>query len=362
MTTQNDQPQTDFCLPMIRHLKGADMPSAERAADVMRGYPTARQQEFAGAMIERDPRAIDYLEQAPILLLPVSMFGRRKMRQVSAEPNASATPPLNGATFEAGLNEWRDVIRMGWRLPKVLAHYKLAPQLRAVKAGACATSNLWALSLISYAGIDGARLAGAIPKVLTHQRVWLSAVRAWQRQFLRRRVCDEWEPGLRWAALAFARGPHDPGNATFAEDLYDFSAVAGAGFNDRMTLAEALNECAAWHTRDEAAVALGFGMNELDFVRSHKVQPDWEVPIHPFPARWSSGAWEAIALTTGRALWEEHVAMSHCVDTYFTDVILGDSRIYSIRHNGHRKATLEYRSGYVLARTDIVQQTRPTDG
>ena len=59
------------------------------------------------------------------------------------------------------------------------------------------------------------------------------------------------------------------------------------------------------------------------------------------PLHWEYGSISFVALQTGKALRAEGAAMHHCVASYWQNVVNGRSRIYSIRENGRRVATLE---------------------
>ena len=61
----------------------------------------------------------------------------------------------------------------------------------------------------------------------------------------------------------------------------------------------------------------------------------------PLPLLWEYGGLSFVALQTGKALQAEGAAMHHCVASYWENVAEGKSRVYSIRENGRRVATLE---------------------
>ena len=68
---------------------------------------------------------------------------------------------------------------------------------------------------------------------------------------------------------------------------------------------------------------------------------DTVIDYTPLPLLWEHGGLSFVALQTGKALRAEGAAMHHCVATYWRNVVDGKSRIYSIRENGSRVATLE---------------------
>ena len=68
---------------------------------------------------------------------------------------------------------------------------------------------------------------------------------------------------------------------------------------------------------------------------------DTVIDYTPLPLLWEHGSLSFVALQTGKALHAEGRAMHHCVASYWRNVVDGKSRIYSIRENGSRVATLE---------------------
>ena len=71
---------------------------------------------------------------------------------------------------------------------------------------------------------------------------------------------------------------------------------------------------------------------------------DTVIDYTPLPLLWEYGGLSFVALQTGKALRAEGAAMHHCVASYWQNVVNGKSRIYSIRENGSRVATLELTS------------------
>ncbi|MBU9199844.1 PcfJ domain-containing protein [Burkholderia multivorans] len=63
----------------------------------------------------------------------------------------------------------------------------------------------------------------------------------------------------------------------------------------------------------------------------------------PYVQQIQMGELEAVSLNTSDDLWEEGAVMVHCVGTYDEPCFRNQSRIYSIRRNGERVATLEIR-------------------
>ena len=70
----------------------------------------------------------------------------------------------------------------------------------------------------------------------------------------------------------------------------------------------------------------------------------WEVPIHPMTV----GEFTAVALASGKDLWDESVAMRHCADLYAKPCQEGRALLFSVRTaSGDRYATiaLEHKDG-----------------
>jgi hypothetical protein len=68
---------------------------------------------------------------------------------------------------------------------------------------------------------------------------------------------------------------------------------------------------------------------------------DKVIDYKPLPLLWEHDGLSFVALQTGKTLHAEGAAMHHCVATYWRNVVSSESRIYSIRDNGNRAATLE---------------------
>ena len=81
---------------------------------------------------------------------------------------------------------------------------------------------------------------------------------------------------------------------------------------------------------------------------------DTVIDYTPLPLLWEHGGLSFVALQTGKALHAEGAAMHHCVASYWENVVEGKSRIYSIRENGSRVATLELTSW-------LTQDKKPND-
>jgi hypothetical protein len=113
--------------------------------------------------------------------------------------------------------------------------------------------------------------------------------------------------------------------------MVDFVCAHADTFNLRWSLERALAEEHKWHAE------LGLAQT----VERTGLPLDTEIDYAPLPPAWECGGLSFVALQTGKALHAEGVAMHHCVATYWQRVVDGDVRIYSVRENGNRVATLE---------------------
>jgi hypothetical protein len=102
-------------------------------------------------------------------------------------------------------------------------------------------------------------------------------------------------------------------------------------FNPLWTRERARAEEQMWHADlavSEAVERTGAPLNTV-------------VNYTPLPLLWEYGGLSFVALQTEKALHAEGAAMHHCVASYWENVVEGESRIYSIRENRSRVATLE---------------------
>ena len=126
--------------------------------------------------------------------------------------------------------------------------------------------------------------------------------------------------------------------------MTDFVRSHPDTFNPLWTRERARAEEQKWHA--DLAVA--------EAVERTNVPLDTVVDYAPLPLLWEHGGLSFVALQTGKALQAEGAAMHHCVASYWANVVEGKSRIYSIRENGSRVATLELTSW-------LTQDKKPND-
>jgi hypothetical protein len=254
------------------------------------------------------PYAIDYLQQAPALVLAATGDARLMLREERLKV---------ARQFIAACGH-------GPRLNELMKTYGLATPLRALSGHALRHKH-WDL-LTALSTLPASALAQSIPKTLDQQRNWLEALARWRLHTGRR--FNNGELLLGWAAANLG----DARYRRYIGDIADFAGSNFRTFNPRWTLEHAKAASDRWH----AAVALRpFGFAAM--------APDWEKPIDyaPLPSQLEAEGFTFHALQTRHDIYIEGELMHHCVRTYADRVAAGHSRLYSVRLNGQRVATLE---------------------
>jgi len=258
--------------------------------------------------------AVDYIEQAPVIALAVHGPNNHhlELRRVRAAIVA-------GFLAKAG---------RAHRLNELLRTLDLKPALRQLHAANLRRRDHALLELLN--SIEGPRLAQVIPSEPTDQRAWLD----WLDQ-LHVRTHGSGAQLHRRAFLLWAVSHcRDTPAWLVAGDIYDWVRSPGSGFSPRMSYGQAFAASQRWH--EEVANRLP------SHLRTGRRLLDRRVARYaPLPERWEHEGWQFVALNTLLALEEESLRMHHCVRTYWSRILDGQSRIYSIRHEGRRLATLE---------------------
>jgi hypothetical protein len=270
---------------------------------------------------QQHPFAIDYIEQAPVLVIGAT-FGASSKKVSHAERQfvASRFKRIEGKKLKAAMKEFH--------LPYPLR------KLRSTAIAPSYTAVIWRLRRV-----NPSTLSQSIPDKVNHQRWWLTAIRtACRRAENRSRPLSdeafEWlvkrlrvEPGVRARDMA-AR----------AADVTDMF-VSGR-FNPVWTFDEAIAAHAQWVADVAKRVSLA------DFVKQYGVDLEHEVDYSPQPNEPTThDVYEFVPLRSGEALFVEGTIMRHCVPSYMRDILSGGSCIYSMRREGKRIATLELSSG-----------------
>lgn len=298
---------------------------AQDAAKAMFGNQALHR--AAAALGGSHPRALDYIRQAPVIVLSAAV-GMTGLRAGSAT-QAFAGPPM------------RLMCDRGDRLRDVMRHYGCAYQLRRL-APSVLHPVRWP-AIYHLGQLPPSTLAQAVPEKRTQQDVWLRALTGWTER-CRDRCQNAWFQ-FDWAAVALretARGDeHQAGDlADMLMEAAKPTPRAGAVFDPKWTLAQARAAMERWHRaigrmRAEQSAANGLGVGFSDPV-AYAPFPDEPISVNGFTF---------VPLRSCEDLWVEGVAMRHCVAIYSQDLVYGLARIFSIQQDGRRIATAEWRHG-----------------
>lgn len=268
---------------------------------------------IAALMAAAHPYAIQYIEQAPAVV-PFCTFGR------------PVTTRQDRAYIAA---RFGSAVHMGPRLKELLSGFGAPLQIRKLSAYSVNSTSFPAL--IQLRKIEPSDLAQAIPDKPGQQAKWLRALREvvrFEKTFSHRDHSGLW----RWAVMTFGR--ETPSHEE-VRDLLDMLQREPEIFNPKWTMAGAIEAQERWH-RDLAKQT-----SEEKFLRSHGFGFEDQFDYAPLPDHGEAGGFEFVALRSGLDLFTEGAAMRHCVSTYVRKVMSGQSRIYSVRKDGRRVATLE---------------------
>lgn len=291
-------------------------------------------QSFACEMAAGHPYALDTIRQAPVIVLAANS-GRTGGCGWDARGNAAAQ-------LAWALDQKR-------RLHDVMRLFSCGSHLRRLDGKALNPKD-W--DMVRFIGnMPAQKVAPAIPDSVREQKAWLRAIESWSDRLKgrsRNRVRDLRLLGLPWAVGALRDCPR--GEHGTAADLADFYAVATGTidqpgiygdrpvFDPTWSYEQARRAQERWHVAlskikvDSAAfAAAGFGDGEA-------------VPYHPFPDQpVMISDFEFVPLRTCLDVFEEGARMHHCAATYAPDVASGSARLYSMRQDGKRLATVCYR-------------------
>ena len=272
-----------------------------------------RSAKFAATVHER---AIDYIEQAPALVLFILPEDRK--RKLAGGDRAYAAHRL---AYHC---------RQGVRLKEIMKSYGLTMPLRKLKGKALAPENAAVVRLL--ATLPPSVVSQAIPNSIVDQRRWLSAVSEWHRICGKARWADAY---IEWAVTQLAKHKvrkSDVGTIT------DFIGRGDLPLNLAWEWPRAIAAADDWHDRLSAGDAKArFG-----------VMADQVVDLGTHPDHTVLYGLEFVALRTPTAIHAEGKAMHHCVASYVQAVVNGLANIVSIRRDEQRVATLELRDGHVM--------------
>lgn len=265
--------------------------------------------------------AIEYIEQAPVLVIGVT-FG------------ASLKKPTRGeSAFIA--NRFKRI--EGMRLKDAMKEFQLPYPLRKLRSTAITpsmTEVIWDLR-----SVPPSALSQAIPDRPGCQKWWLNAIKA-AKDRARWRSRQFPAEAKQWLATRIVVTPGVNGRqlAAQAADLTDM--FIDGRFNPVWTFEEAVNAHAQW------AVDQAKRMSSSSFAAKYGVDLEHAVDYAPQPNEPRTvGEFEIVPLRSGEDLVVEGTIMRHCVPGYMSELLSARSCIYSMRRNGKRVATLELSSG-----------------
>lgn len=279
-------------------------------------FPNQGLQPVAQLMASSHRYAIDYIEQAPAIVL--------------AATRGHAPRSRNERSYLTG--QIAEFCRRGDQLRNVMRAYDLPLPIRKLK-GSALSPNKWPV-LFRLKRLDNSTLSQIIPEQSAQQQRWLRALDGWLDRMGRRNAGDG-TLFFNWAAVAFCR----IGNSEieFCRDLADFAAANRDTFNEGWSVAQAQRAQEEWH------LSLARRSTAAEQMAKSGVKFDTPIDYAPLPAAIDLNGLSFQALQSGEDLFVEGAAMRHCVATYISAVVSGQSRIYSIRDQGKRVATMELR-------------------
>jgi hypothetical protein len=256
--------------------------------------------------------AIDYIEQAPVIVLAAT----RGHAHVLSSEWAFVKEQLS------------NMCKSGAQLRDVMRAYGLSLPLRLLDGKVLTSSRATVIRRLAL--MNPSTLAQIIPASQQKQNAWLQALQNWcdgmaSRAEANNNRCLFFE----WAATNYPGVTYSEANGV--RHMVDFVCAHADTFNPRWNLQRARAEEQKWHAE----------LAKVEMVERTGVGLDTEIDYTPLPPIWEHSGLSFVALQTGRALHAEGAAMHHCVASYWQRVVNGDSRIYSILENGVRVATLE---------------------
>ena len=258
--------------------------------------------------------AIDYIEQAPVIVL------------AAAHGNAHVSWSERAFIQE----QFRKMCESKAQLRDVMRSYGLPLPLRLLDARVLTASRATVIRRLAL--MNPSTLAQIIPATRQKQNAWLQALQNWCEgmAMASHPAANDYRClFFEWAATNYPGVTYT--EADGARHMVDFVRAHPDTFNPLWTRERARAEEQKWHA--DLAVA--------EVVERTGVPLDTVIDYTPLPLLWEYGGLSFVALQTGKALHAEGAAMHHCVASYWQNVVDGKSRIYSIRENGSRVATLE---------------------
>lgn len=303
-----------------RHIPGllADAwrePAAERASALYR----PAQASLAHLLAMTHQYAIDYLEQCPALLAFASWgYASRK-----PEHRMLIARRFGG------------MVSRGPKLREIVEQFQGAYPLRRIK-GKAITGGSYRI-LVDMRTLSPSELSQMIPASTKEQERWLRGMHfvRWQsKRLAMSKVDPAWRWGAKAVSAALAEGVPQPENQLHT--IFDFIGRSNRPLNPSWTFRSALEAAEDWHRE------LRVRTEAESFTKHHGLKIEEDIDYYPLPNDpITFGGYEFLPLRSGEALFTEGEAMRHCVASYVRDVIAGSSRIFSVRKQGFRVATLE---------------------
>lgn len=260
------------------------------------------------------PRALEYLEQAPILALAASFGGKADSKQERAYLAMNLKPLFD----------------RGEKLKTIMKAFHVEFPLRAISATAI-RPGVWGVLKAISKHVPASTISQSIPADKSRHATWLGGLAA-IFDVLQRRDPNHAANGevLSWAMKVL---PHRAAEIEAArlDEVADFLICNRGDWNGRWSWDRVIRETAAWHE----------ALANANIDRINDGRYDEEVDYGAFPREASYSGFTFHALQSLRALIVEGKAMRHCVASYHRDILSGRARVYSIRKGGDRVATLE---------------------
>lgn len=275
--------------------------------------------DVAGLLVAAQPRAADYLGQAPVLA--VLACGKFSTHITYGE-----------------LDQFAATIASGPKLRDVMAAYGASAPMR--KIGATGLRLRDRAALVALHKLDASTLSQSIPS--DSQRTWLDGVDKWLRLTPRNKR-DRSRFSVAWIARRLGE---NLSRFEQVDALVDYIGRGKQELNERWSWDRAMQAVADWHRqlRDETMLRrlAAYEREALTFdkVICNSALPD-SAEVEGFTFR---------VLRTLRHLRDEGNAMHHCVASYAADVRKGRCTIVSVTRDGVGVGTLQ-----IDARGSVVQ-------
>lgn len=285
------------------------------------------------------PRALEYMEQAPIIALAASFGGKADSKQERAYLAMNLKPMFD----------------RGDKLKDVMKAFKLPLPLRGISAKAL-RPGVWDVLKAIATHVAPQTIGQTIPADPSKHLHWLGGLAQLWAVIERRAAGHEGNAAiLAWAMKHGNEFQSGIVARTFEMDqIGDFLICERDRWNARWSWKRVVRETADWHS----------ALANAQIDRLQYGTYDQEVDYGHFPREAEYSGFTFHSLQSLRALIVEGRAMSHCIASYMPDIRTGRSRLYSVRKDGQRVATLElseFATGdYAFDTPGRVRQYRPS--